>query len=182
MKKRSLLSIIMVIMLASALFTACGGKGSSSEGGNAGTDTLENYAKNNKEVQESIDKATSDSDVEVSIKGNEVTYSYELSKMDGFTEDVAKDESVVKSLQTALDNAGPTFGGIAKTLEEATGIKGIKVTVNYTYGDDVIATMTYTSADASKGSTSSEGSAEDSSEGTDTEEASEEGAETDSAE
>ena len=81
---------------------------------------------------------------------------------------------MVESLQKALDNAGPTFGGIAKTLEDATKISGIKVIVNYTYNGETMATQTFDSSAAAE----SGGSQPDESE---EEEASDEEAETESA-
>ena len=158
MKRKSLFAVLLIMVVASVLFmTACSKTGGSDGGGTGEPETLEQYAVNNPDVQKSIDEATADSDVEVEIKGNDVIYSFELSKMDGYTEDVATDPKVVESLQTALDNAGPTFGGIAKTLETATGISGIYVIVNYTYDGEMIATQTFDSSDAA----SDGGSADD---------------------
>ena len=156
MKKKSIFVLLLVLVLTASLsMTACGKKGGSG-GSSDKPETLEQYAVNNPDVQKSIDDATSQSDVEVEIKGNDVIYSFELSKMEGYTEDVAKDPAVVENLQKALDNAGPTFGGIAKTLEGATGISGIHVIVYYTYEGETLATQTFSSSDAA----SSDGSAE----------------------
>ena len=150
MKKKSLLALLMIMMLASALFmTACGGSDSSGGGsGSAAPQTLEEYAKQNADVQKSIDEATAGSDVEVAIKGNEVIYTFELSKMEGYTEEVANDPEVVENLQSALNNAGSTFGGIAWSLEEATGIGNITVTVTYTYNGETLAEKTFDINDA----------------------------------
>ena len=172
MKKKSIFVLLLIMVLTSSLvMTACGKKSKGSEE----PKTLEEYAVNNPDVQKSINEATADSDVEVEIKGNNVIYSFELSKMDGYTEDVANDPAVVESLQKALDNAGPTFGGIAKTLEDATKISGIKVIVNYTYNGETMATQTF---DSSAAAAESGGSQPDESE---EEESSDEEAETESA-
>lgn len=168
MKKKSIFVLLLIMILASSLaMTACGKKSKGSEK----PKTLEEYAVSNSDVQKSINEATADSDVEVEIKGNNVIYSFELSKMDGYTEDVAKDPAVVENLQKALDNAGPTFGGIAKTLEEATGISGLKVIVNYTYNGETMATQTFDASDASAAEESSGSEADEGEEGTDGEEA-----------
>ena len=151
MKKKSIFILLLIMTLtASVSMASCskiGGKGKSSSGNKAPA-TLEEYAVSNPDVQKSIDEATSDSDVEVDIKGNDVIYSYELSKMEGYTEDVATDPDVIENLQKALDNAGPTFGGIAKTLEKATGISGIRVIVRYTFDGEELATQTFDASDA----------------------------------
>ena len=154
MKQKSLFAILLIAAVCASLFmTGCGrfGSGSNSSGGGSASaepQTLEDYAKKNSDVQKSIDEATAGSDVEVFIKGNEVIYTFELSKMEGYTEEVATDPEVIDSLQSALDNAGPTFGGIARSLEEATGIGSISVTVNYTYNGEVLATKTFDINDA----------------------------------
>lgn len=151
MKKKSIFILLLIMTLTASVFMAScskiGGKGKGSSE-NKKHETLEEYAVSNPDVQKSIDEATSDSDVEVEIKGNDVIYSYELSKMEGYTEDVATDPDVIESLQKALDNAGPTFGGIAKTLEKATGISGIRVIVRYTFKDEELATQTFDASDA----------------------------------
>ena len=139
MKKRTLLLVMVFTLITAMLVTACGGKEAM---------TLEKYAKDNPEVQESIDSAMADSNVLVEIKGNEIIYTFDLSNMDGYTEELVKDESVVSALESALEAAGGSFGGIAKSIEESTGIQGISTTVNYTWGDDVIVTRTFTAADA----------------------------------
>ena len=82
------------------------------------------------------------------IEGNEITYIFDLSKMDGYSEDIVKDEEVISSLETSLISSAPTFGGISKQLEEQTKVKGITTTVNYTWEDEVLITKSFTSADA----------------------------------
>ena len=176
MKKKSIFILLLIMTLtASVLMASCskiGGKGKSSSK-NKEPKTLQEYAVSNPDVQKSIDKATSDSDVEVEIKGNDVIYSYELSKMEGYTEDVATDPDVIENLQKALDNAGPTFGGIAKTLEEAPGISGIRVIVRYTFDGEELATQTFDASDAA-----AEDSSGEKSDGSDSDSDSESGSET----
>lgn len=175
MKKKSIFILLLIMaMTASVFMTACS---KSSKGGSKTSEpeTLEQYAVSNPDVQKSIDEATSDSDVEVEIKGNDVIYSFELSKMEGYTEDVATDPAVVENLQKALDNAGPTFGGIAKTLEDATGISGIHVIVKYTFNGEELATQTFDASDASA-EDSSEESSDEASDDSGSDQESEEGA------
>ena len=164
MKKKTIFVLLLIlVMTASVFMTACSKSSSKSKSGGetAESNTLEQYAVSNPDVQKSIDEAMSESDVEVEIRGNDVIYSFELSKMEGYTEDVATDPDVVESLQKALDNAGPTFGGIARTLEKATDIKGIRVVVKYTYDGEELATQTFDSSDAAAEDESKEGESED---------------------
>ena len=89
-----------------------------------------------------------DSNVLVEIKENAIIYTFDLSTMEGYTEELAHSEEIQAALQSALDSAGGTFGGIAKSIEDASGITGITTVVNYTWGDEVVVSKTFTSADA----------------------------------
>ena len=129
--------MLILADFSTMILTACGGSKS-----------LEQYVADNPEMQESIDSAKEGSNVEIKIEGNEITYIFDLSKMDGYSEDIVKDEEVISSLETSLISSGPTFGGISKQLEEQTKVKGITTTVNYTWEDEVLITKSFTSADA----------------------------------
>ena len=129
--------MLILAVFSTMILTACGGSKS-----------LEQYVADNPEMQESIDSAKEGSNVEIKIEGNEITYIFDLSKMDGYSEDIVKDEEVISSLETSLISSGPTFGGISKQLEEQTKVKGITTTVNYTWEDEVLITKSFTSADA----------------------------------
>ena len=129
--------MLILAVFSTMVLTACGGSKS-----------LEQYVADNPEMQESIDSAKEGSNVEIKIEGNEITYIFDLSKMDGYSEDIVKDEEVISSLETSLISSSPTFGGISKQLEEQTKVKGITTTVNYTWEDEVLITKSFTSADA----------------------------------
>ena len=137
MKKKAFILMLILAVFSTMVLTACGGSKS-----------LEQYVADNPEMQESIDSAKEGSNVEIKIEGNEITYIFDLSKMDGYSEDIVKDEEVISSLETSLISSGPTFGGISKQLEEQTKVKGITTTVNYTWEDEVLITKSFTSADA----------------------------------
>ena len=142
MKKRTLIVLMIMAVITALCFTACGSKE---------TMTLEKYVQDNPDVQESIDSAMADSNVAVVIKENDISYNFDLSKMDGYTEELAKSDAIISALDDALAAAGGTFGGICKSLEESTEITGITTTVNYTWEDEVLVTKTFTSADADAG-------------------------------
>ena len=129
--------MLILAVFSTMVLTACGGSKS-----------LEQYVADNPEMQESIDSAKEGSNVEIKIEDNEITYIFDLSKMDGYSEDIVKDEEVISSLETSLISSAPTFGGISKQLEEQTKVKGITTTVNYTWEDEVLITKSFTSADA----------------------------------
>ena len=139
MKKRTLIVLLIMAVITALCFTGCGKKEPM---------TLEKYVKDNPDVQESIDSAMNDSNELVEIKENDISYTFDLSKMEGYTEELAKSDEIISALDQALGAAGNTFGGICKSLEESTEITGITTTVNYTWADEVLVTKTFTSADA----------------------------------
>ena len=142
MKKKILLVLLAMLVGMTMILAACGG-GAADE-----PMTLEKYAADDTEIQESIDSAMADSNVLVEIKENSIIYTFDLSTMEGYTEELAKSEAIIEALESALDSAGSTFGGIAKSIEEATEISGISTVVNYTWGDEVLVTKEFTAADA----------------------------------
>ena len=144
MKKKVLLVLLAMLVGMTMIMTACGGGSSAPEE----PMTLEKYVKDDAEVQQAIDNAMNDSSVLVEIKENDIIYTFDLATMEGYTEELAKSNEIKAALQSALDSAGGTFGGIAKSIETASGIAGISTVVNYTWGDELIVTKTFTSADA----------------------------------
>ena len=140
MKKRILLVLLAMLVGMTMIMASCGGGGSTPEE----PMTLEKYVKDDAEVQNAIDSAMNDS----KIKENAIIYTFDLSTMEGYTEELAHSEEIQAALQSALDSAGGTFGGIAKSIEDASGITGITTVVNYTWGDEVVVSKTFTSADA----------------------------------
>ncbi len=150
MRKKCLTALLLMLALCAAVsLCAC-------KKGDSGPQTLEDFAKNNEEIQESIDSAATDSNVVVEINGNEIIYTFDLAKMEEYTEDLVHNEQVVENLNSALDQSASTFEGIARSVQEATGIEGISTTVKYVYGDEEIASQTFepSEADADNGSDS----------------------------
>ena len=164
MKKKSLLVLLFAFVLSMAmLMTACGG-GSQKESGkqdnNAGNIeeqqteekttelTLEEYVKTDKSVQEAVENAAEESGILVEFHGNELHYIYDLSKIEGYTEETAKNESVISLLESGLENGRQTFGSVSAEMENKSGIKGIITVVKYTWEDEVLLTKSFTSADA----------------------------------
>ena len=139
MKKKTLLLFLIATVISAMFFTACG---------QAEPLTLEKYCQEHPDVQANIDEAMTGTNVVVEIRENEILYNFDLSKMDGYTEELVRSDNIISALEEALSAAGPTFGGIAKSIEESTEISGISTTVNYQWGDEVLVTKTFTSADA----------------------------------
>ena len=147
MKKKILLVLLAMLVGMAMIMTACGGGSGTAE---EEPMTLEKYVADDPEVEQSIEQAMSDSNVLVEIKENAIIYTFDLSTMEGYTEELAHTEEIQAALASALDAASGTFGGIAKNIEEASGLTGITTVVNYTWGDEVVVTKTFSSADATE--------------------------------
>ena len=111
--------------------------------------TVESIVNSNEDVAETIQKGASDSGVEVDIKDNTITYSFDISNAEGFTEEMLDSDDFIKSIETSQDSQKSFLGGICKSIEEKTGIEGVTIKVIYTRGDKEVITSTVTSADAS---------------------------------
>ena len=110
--------------------------------------TIEELINSNKDIEEQVNSAAENAGMKIDIKGNEIIYSYDLSGIEGATEETLKDEAMITSLQKSLDSQKSSFGSVCKKIEEESGISGVSATVNYTFNGEVLATETYTSADA----------------------------------
>ena len=136
MKKKGLISLLMAfVMSLSLMATAC----------NSAPKTIEEYINNDKEAMEEVQDAADTSGLEVSFSENDVIYTYDLSKIDGATEEVIKSDIMIEQLTSALDSTGETFMGLCKQLEEESKIEGVHIVINYTYGDEVLVTKTFDS-------------------------------------
>ena len=110
--------------------------------------TLEEYLNENNTEADNIQGSGGSDQVQVSWKDNDLIYSYDFSKLGNYTEEQIKDEAMIAALENTVAEGGPTFGNIAKTLEDATGITGINIVVAYYWEDEVLLSKTFTTADA----------------------------------
>ena len=110
--------------------------------------TIEEYVKNDEKAMEEVQSAADSAGLEVSFSGNDVIYTYDLSTLDGVTEDVIKSDMMIEQLTSALDSTADTFAGLCKELEEQSKIEGVQIVVNYTFGDETIVTKTFNSSGA----------------------------------
>ena len=170
MKKKPLLILLLILVLCLTMFmTACGGSsddskadpGEAAETSEAAVEeetseseepaapgTLEEYFNENEDTLAGM-MGDDESGVKIYCKGNDFIYLYDFSKMEdsNLTEEDMKNEVVVDSLKESLEDGGYTFGNVAQSLEKLTGISGINVVVTYTWGDEVIFSKSFTSAD-----------------------------------
>lgn len=135
MKRRSIIAVLISLTLIMAMaLSACGSKE---------PDTLEKYIQNDEQASAEIQQTADTNGLEVSIKGNDVVYTYDLKNFEGVTEDLAKSDTMKESLASALNDAGSTFSDLCKQLEEGSKIEGIQIIVNYTYDGETLVTKTF---------------------------------------
>ena len=135
--KRSLYLLMLSMILMIGLFlSSCVSK----------PGTIEELIDSNSDVKEQIQTAAGNAGMSIGIKGNEITYTYDLSTIQGATEENLRDEAMLETLKNALDSQQSVFAGVCKNIEDETGISGVSAVVNYTYGDEVLITQTFTSS------------------------------------
>ena len=131
---------LSVVMAAALLLVGCGKESEPK--------TVESIVNSNDEVASTIKSGADESGVQVDVKDNTITYSYDISTVDGITDELAESEEFVKSLENSLSSQKSSFANICKTIEENAEIEGVVVTVVYKYKDKELANVSYTSADA----------------------------------
>ena len=139
MKKRGLIALFLSFIMAMSMMAASCSKTPK---------TLEEYINNDKEAMEEVQEAADQSGLAVSFSGNDVIYTFDLATIEGSTEEVIKSDIMKEQLTSALDSTSDTFTGLCKQLEEESKIEGVQIVINYTYGDEVIITKTFTSSGA----------------------------------
>lgn len=138
MKKRSLIALLLCfVMMLSVFLTACGSP-----------KTIEEYIDKNKDAAEEVQNAADTAGLAVDFSGNDVIYTYDISTIDGVTEEVGKSDMMIEQLGAALDSQGNTFVGLCKQLEEESKIEGVQIIINYTFGEEVLVTKTFNSSGA----------------------------------
>lgn len=132
MKNRKLLAVIIAMIAVLCLtFTACGGPAN-----------LEEFYADN-DLSEEFGE---EEGLEISIKGNEVIYTYDIQALGMATDQLSQDQ-LKEALDKALDTSKKTFVNLAKQLEEETGFTGISITATYLNGGTEITSQTFTSGD-----------------------------------
>jgi signal transduction protein with GAF and PtsI domain len=160
MNKKKIVSILIILtMVMATLLSAC----------NKAPKTIEEYLANDPDAMDEIKKNAEKSGLEVSVSGNDITYSYDISSYEDMTEEMANNETVVKALGDALDDSADNFSDLCKKLEEESNIEGVRIIVRYNYGDKELVSKTYTSsgiAESEESGGSGDSGESDNSEGT----------------
>ena len=161
MKKKVLIVLLAVLLGMTMILTACKGSGSDtaseSDASSENSETteavekpmtFEDYVAGDPEVQEAIANSMSNNNYLIDIVDNSIIYTIDLANIEGYTEENVRSEEIVEGLHDSLDENAGKYGDLAKGEEYSSGVSGITVVVNYTWGDEIIVTKTFTSADA----------------------------------
>ena len=108
---------------------------------------LEGYIKSNEEIKSQIESEAGAKGMKVEVKGNSVSYVYDLANADGVNDESIKDPVVQEGLAKVLEEGKDQFVSSCKQLEETTGLTGISITISFEYNGEQIASQTYNSAD-----------------------------------
>ena len=135
MKKRKALMILIatLAMICALALTGCGPR------------TLEDYAASNPDTKEYIDQMASTGDLAVEIKGNDVIYTYDISKISGVTEELAKSEDMKAQLASGLEAQKGSFETLVTGLEKETKFDNVRIIVKYTYNGEELISQTFES-------------------------------------
>lgn len=129
------ISIILIAVLCLAL-AACG----------KAPETLEEFLNQNPEVQQDVEESVAATDgLSVEVSANNITYRYDISKLEGITEDAVKSGEVKEALGKSLSSAADTYKDVCSGLEESTKVSEITCTVEYCFKDDVLVSSTFNS-------------------------------------
>ncbi len=106
--------------------------------------TLEDFVNSSDTARSQIDQSIGGTDVKVTVSGNKLIYTYDLSNTEGLSEDDAGSDEIRTALEGTLDASNDRFVELCRSLEKDTGISGISVEVIYSYGDKILLTREYT--------------------------------------
>ena len=148
--RKKYIALISMILMLCATFTSCVSKPT----------TIEELINSNKEIKEQLSSSNT-SEMSVDIRGNEIIYTYDLSGVEGATEENLKEDSMIKILKKTLDGQSEAFSNVCKQIEEESEISGVSATVNYTYKGEVLASKTFSSAGEVKNGESEKAETED---------------------
>ena len=112
MKKKNVIAIILLVVIAMTLVTGCGKK----------EVTLESFVKDNPTEEAALAELTKDDpNAKIEFEGNIMRITY-----------IVEDESITKEiLDSAMEMMVDTFKGMARDLSTATEIKGIQIEIVY---------------------------------------------------
>lgn len=145
MKKKSLIVMLIMAVLAAMCLTACGEKE---------PPTLESYLNDHPDQKTQIDEQIGANEelkgVTVEFSGNDIIYTYDMASREDITEEIIKSEESKQLLDQALEAQADAFKGTANSVlqevrNDGTEIENVRIIVNYTYNGEQITTATFES-------------------------------------
>lgn len=124
--------------------------------------TVESIVSSNDDVAATIQNGADEAGVNIDIKDNTISYSYDISIVDGVTDEMIEDEDFIKSIETSIGVQKNSLAKVCKTIEKKANIEGVIINVLYTYNDKEVAGASFTSADLDAEEASSEAEKADS--------------------
>ena len=140
MKRKPLILFVASSLISALLMCGCSEKPKEPE-------TLEEMISSSSEVADILENDKSEG-VSVEVKGNEVTYTCDISSLEGLPSDILDNEDLKKNFEASIDSQASSFQKTCASLEEKTGLSGISVNVVYTYDGQEYVRRTFTSAPA----------------------------------
>ena len=152
MKRKSILALLLMLCLVFCFtLTACGGNSSDTEEiaeeaveeTEEEIETLETIINSDSSLQEQIASGSGQEGLTIEVKDNELIYSFEMTAISDMSVEQLKDTTMVEGLDQALADGGDQFVELCSDLESQTGLEGVKITVIYTAGGDVLTSRTF---------------------------------------
>ena len=147
-RRTAVIALVIVLAVGACIGAAryiSAHRGSGGGGGGGYTLTLEDYINSNDAAKQQLVQSVEGTDVIISVSGNTLIYTYDLSASNSMTPEIAQSDELKQSLGETLDSSDEQFTELCAGLEKDTGISGVSVEVLFKYGDDVLLTRTYTS-------------------------------------
>ena len=135
--KRTVTVLLSVLTISALLFAGCTRE--------TEPKTVETIINTNEKVSEAVNAVAKDTGVDLLIEGNTITYTYDISKVDGITEEMMDDEEFIDSLKTTLKSHEEILANTCKTIEDEAEIEGVQAVARLTYGDKSVVDITVTS-------------------------------------
>ena len=115
--------------------------------GNKTPDTIESLVNSDEELATSIQKQAEAVGCDMDIKDNIITYTFDISTVDGITEELIRSDEFVESLKASIESQDEALSEFCKSVEKETDVEGVVLNVIYKFGDKEIVSSTFSASD-----------------------------------
>lgn len=147
MKKSFIALLIVTCMSMGILLPSCSAAKSLTGKLTKQPKDLESVIAVNPKIAEEMEAAKETSGMQMSVSGNEITYTYQLDNIEGISDEQIEDEAMLEVLDKSIKDSGSNMEKLCKSLEDQTGLSGITVKLVFTYNDEEVLTETFTAAE-----------------------------------